>query len=305
MTIIITGATGLIGAALSQHLAEQGYTVHVLSRKPALAKQKLSFCSSFLWKNASCEPDPQAFPKDSPYGIIHLAGQSLSQWPWTQKRKNEIYNSRILGTQNLKKAISRLQNKPQFFMSASATGIYGDQGSLKINEFFNIPNYNLFLQKVCKDWEEEATSMQSFCPVTILRFGFVLTKKGGFLKQQLLMSRFFVPLLLWSKPIAISWIHLDDLLRSFVWLIQKKSQGIYNLSSPQPTTFQQFFNELAKFQNKKYFRIPTSILLINFFMREMANNLLISCSAVSKKLQQEGFVFQYQDIASVFKKEKD
>lgn len=231
MIIVITGATGLIGKALAHKLIEQGHTIHILTRN---IDKKITYpCKVFLWADAYTPPDPKAFPLDSDFAIIHLAGESISSWPWTKNKKKKIYDSRIAGTKTLRKAVLDLKKQAQFFISANAVGIYGEQKEGPIAADKEIKLQDLFLQKVCKDWQNEALKFQEHCPTIILRLGLVLSQHSGFLKQQLLLSRFLVPWVLSKKLVSMSWIHIEDLSSLVAWLVTRES---IKLESAEPTS---------------------------------------------------------------------
>ena len=301
MVIILTGGTGFIGLALIKKLTEQNHTLHLLTRSIS-TKKNLSSCKTFLWPDAHSPVPLEAFPKDSEFGVIHLAGESVFQWPWTSQKKKKIYNSRIQGTKNLVKTMQDLKNTPQFFLCASALGIYGHQDSQNIIEDFNFKNQGFFLQKVCEDWEKEALNLKEKCRVVIFRFGVVLSFQGGFLKEQLKWSKLFVPFMLYKNKLWLSWIHREDLIHLILWAISRKNiEGIYNATAPEPFDMNFLFKNISIYLKKKYLRIPTPLFLMKLFGGEMAKNLLVSCHTSSKKITQKGFQFKYKTLDEVFK----
>ena len=298
MVIVITGATGLIGSCLGKKLTQQGHTVHILTRDP-LSDKKIDYeHKSFLWANSYELPNEKAFPSDVKFGVIHLAGESISEWPWTKIKKKNIYDSRITGTQNLIKVFEKLNNFPEFFISTSAVGVYGDTKNIAVTESYKIEDQKLFLQKICKDWEAEALKLEQFSRVVILRLGIVFSKKSTFLKQQLSLLKFFVPLLLSFRKIYFAWIHIDDLCSVICNMTHNNSKGIYNATAPEPSNWSEFYNEMALKLNKKYFRIPTFIFIIKFILGEMGKNMFVSCGAIPQKLQKEKFQFKYKNLSS-------
>ena len=167
----------MVGQALGQKLSSKNYKIHLLNRK----LQNISYPhKQFLWPDVTADLPQEAFPKEESYGVIHLAGESISQWPWTKKVKEKIRLSRVEGAKKLITIMKTLSHPPQFFLSASATGIYGDQGDQPLTETSPIPDQNLFLQKVCKDWEAEALKASSICRTLIFRFGVVMSVKKDF-----------------------------------------------------------------------------------------------------------------------------
>lgn len=300
MIILITGGTGFVGSALIQKLKKEKHKIYLLVR--SFTKQKDSSLKEFLWLDTNQELPLEAFPKEEDYGIIHLLGEPISQWPWTSRKKKKIYDSRVMGTKNLVETIKTLPNKPQFFLAASATGIYGNQHSKEVFENSPIDNPHLFLQKVCQDWEEEVLKLQELSRVIILRLGLVLSFQGGFLKTQLKWSQAFVPIMMYRDKLWLSWIHREDLVSLIYWILFKKQiKGIYNATSPQPFDMNSFFDHVSTHLKKKYLRIPQPLFLMRLLGGEMIKNLLVSCYVSSKKILEEGFEFKYKNLEDVFK----
>ena len=294
----MTGGTGLIGQALIQKLSSQNYKIHLLSRRISNTHK------TFLWPDAKIRPPIEAFPKEEEYGIIHLAGEPIFQWPWTKKTKQNIYSSRVEGTKNLVQIVKELPKAPKFFLSASATGIYGEGGDTEFTETSPIKNQNLFLQKVCKNWEKKALQMSSLCQTLIFRFGTVMSEQKGFLYEQIKwLKRGVAPLITSRETFWLSWIALEDLSSMIVWAIQNKnSRGIYNAVSPNPVTLKHFYTSLLKEKQFKNLKLPSPLTLIKFFGGEMLKNILMSHKALPEKALSEGFIFQKKSIEEVFRK---
>ena len=136
MLIVLTGGTGLIGKALVQKLTEAGFRVNLLVRSPEKARREISrHCGIFLWNALSDLPPKGAFPqKKEDWGVIHLSGENIFRLPWTKAFKKALYRSRVAGTKNLVQTLSRLPFPPDFFLSASAVGIYGENKSAEETE---------------------------------------------------------------------------------------------------------------------------------------------------------------------------
>ncbi len=303
MIIVLTGGTGFIGQSLIKKLVEQNHTVHLLVRSSSM-KKNLYPCKTFLWPDSHSPIPPEVFPSDSTFGVIHLAGESIFQWPWTPRKKKKIYNSRVIGTRTLVETISHLKNTPEFFFCASAVGIYGKQDSQNITEDFHFKNQGLFLQKVCENWEKEALKMETKCRVVIFRLGIVLSSQGGFLKKQLKWSKWFIPFMLYKNKLWLSWIHREDLNRLILWAIHKKeTKGIYNATTFEPFDMNFFLNKLSVHFKKKRLRIPTPLFLVKSLAGEIGKNILISCHAIPKKITEEGFQFKYKTLVEALKKD--
>lgn len=299
MIIVMTGGTGLVGQALSQKLSSQNYKVHLLSRKI----NNNSPYKTFLWPDTTLKPPREAFPGEEEYGIIHLAGEPVFQWPWTKKIKQNIYSSRVEGAKQLFQIIKELPRPPEFFLSANATGIYGEGGETEFTETNPITDQNLFLQKVCKDWEKEVLQMSSLCRTLVFRFGTVLSEKKGFLYEQIKwIKRGAFPMIMSQKNFWLSWIAIEDLTSMILWAIQNKnSRGIYNAVSPKPISLQHFYTSLLKEKNFKGVKIPSPLSLVKLFGGEMMKNILMSHKVLPEKALAETFMFQTKSMIEVLK----
>lgn len=298
MIIILTGGTGLIGQALIKKLLEKNYKIHLLRRTTQIPE--LTHCKSFLWPSANAELPHGVFPEKEDYGVIHLAGEPVFQWPWTKSKKKEIYSSRVDSTKNLISELKKQTHPPLFFLSASATGIYGESGEEQQTESSPISDQNLFLQKLCKDWEAEAEKTSALCRSLIFRLGIVLSYEKGFLYEQMKwLKRGVYPLVISKKPNYMSWIALEDLCSLFLWAIENKSaKGVYNAVSPYPVSLKNFYKTLFK-QKKISFPLPIPLFLMKYAGGEMTKNLLVSCFALPKKALEQGFIFKKTRLEEV------
>lgn len=297
MTILITGGTGLLGQALLKKLMDSSYKIHLLCRR--IHEDKPSSVQNFLWPSVYSEIPKEALPKDEKYGVIHLAGEPVSHWPWTSSKKEKIYSSRIEGTKKLVKALK--ENPPEFFISSSAIGIYGEQDSVKQTENLPISPQNLFLQKVCKDWEASALPAGDFCRTVVFRWGVVMSYQKGFLYEQAKwMKRAFLPKIIGEN--SLSWIALEDAVSLVLWAIENKSvKGIYNASSPYPVPLKDFYKILSQEIKSKKIPLPLPLFLMKRLGGEMTKNLLASCRAYPEKALKEGFVFKQAKLEEALK----
>ena len=299
MVIVLTGGTGLVGQALVKELLRKNYIIHLLSRKSK--PEDFPSCKIFLWPGVTADLPQAAFPKKTDYGVVYLAGEPVSQWPWTKQVKDKIYSSRVNGTHKLVRALQKLNQPPQFFLSASAIGIYGEQGNKQLTEISPISKQNFFLQKVCKDWEVKALEMSPICRTLIFRLGVVMSYKKGFLRQQAKLP--LIPRVLSPKPNWLSWISLEDLSSMLLWAIENQQvSGIYNAVSPYPVLLQDFYTALARqIKFKSICRPPSPLFLMKWAGGEMTKNLLVSSRALPEKALAQGFVFKKEKLEEALK----
>ena len=301
MVVVLTGGTGLVGRALGKELSSKGYTVHLLVRR---VQQNIPYpCKTFLWPDVKSDLPQQVFPKEGSYGVIHLSGEPINRWPWTRHTKEGISSSRIEGCKKLVTALKKHSHPPEFFLSAGAVGIYGEQGEKQMTEESPVADQNLFLQKVCKSWEEEALKAASMCRTLVFRFGIVMSYKKGFLYEQAKwIKRACLPLLISQRPLWLSWISLEDLTRMLLWAIDhKEANGIYNAVSPNPISLKSFYTSLIKYSEKRILKLPFPLFLARQLGGEMTRNLLISCKAFPERALSQGFVFQKAEIGETLK----
>jgi len=164
--VAVSGASGLIGTALVGHLRNEGHTVQRFVRRPAIARDEIS------WDPTAGTVDLAAL--EGVDAVIHLAGAGVGDKRWTKKYKSTILNSRLLGTTTIANAVATV--KPSVFISASAIGWYGETGNRAMTEADR--GGDDFLAAVCREWEGAADLAGDVRTVKI-RTGLVLDPTGG------------------------------------------------------------------------------------------------------------------------------
>lgn len=288
--ILITGGSGLIGQRITALLEAQGKSVAWLSRTKQSQK-------SFLWDidKESIEPEAMEWAD----AVIHLAGAGVADKRWTEERKKLILESRTKSTQMLYQAIQKADKKPDTFISASAIGYYGfDTGTSLMEE--SSPAGKDFLAEVVIAWESEVKKIESLHLRTVLlRIGIVLDKEGGALGEML------------KPPVAaplgkgdqwMSWIHIEDLAKMFVFALEKTTlQGIFNAVSPNPATNYRLTHEAARAKGKPFVGIGVPAFVLKLMLGEMADMVTGGNRVSSQKIQKAGFVFDFPILISALK----
>jgi uncharacterized protein (TIGR01777 family) len=299
-TICITGGSGMIGKAMAVHLTKKGYRVIILTRTLPAADKTLSDKVIYkLWDIDKKYIDPEAVKNTDT--IIHLAGTSVADKRWSEKRKMEILKSR---TESGKLLIHALQSHPhqvKTIISASAIGWYGpDQGTIFTED---APVNNDFLGETCRQWEASLhPAIDLDIRLVTLRIGIVLSSHGGALPEFLKPIRFGIAPILGSGEQMISWIHVDDLCRIFEKsLTDTNIKGIYNAVAPQPVSNKNFMLALAKQWRKFFIPIHAPAFALKLALGEMSVEVLKSCTVSSAKIQQTGLQFIYPSIESALK----
>ena len=300
MIVIVTGGTGLVGQALGLRLSAQAYKLVLPARRPEKA---LYPCRKILWPGFDAPFPLSAFPKKGDYGWIHLLGEPVASWPWTKARREKIRFSRTEGTKRALSALKNHPNRPRFFLAATALGIYGERAGEIVTEKSPISRQGLFLQELCREWEEEALKASSLCRTALFRLAHVLSFQGGFLNVQARFLKAGIrPLVLSKNPCWLSWIALEDLLDMILWAVENPSvKGIYNAASPRPVSLRDFYKSLARSRKFPALPLPLPLSLMRRAGGEMTKNLLASCRVLPEKALREGFVFQKENLADALR----
>lgn len=283
--ILITGGSGLVGKQLTSLLESKGYTVAWLSRKP----QQQTY---FLWDVEKKELDPKALEWAD--AVVHLAGEGVAEKRWTAARKQAILRSRTESTALLHTAIQQATHKPSTFISASAVGFYGFNTGTNLMEETSSPG-NDFLAEVVVAWEKEVKKIEQLSVRCILlRVGIVLDAAGGALGEMLKPP---VAAPLGSGDQWMSWIHIEDLARMFVFALEKTTlQGIYNAVGPNPATNQQLTHDAALAKGKPYIGLGVPGFALKLVLGEMAAMVLGGNRVSSQKIQKAGFEFEFPEL---------
>lgn len=301
-TVLITGGTGLIGNNLTRHLTNRGYHVIIMSRKTIHSHDK-PMVTYAKWNINDEKMDMDAIAK-ADY-IINLAGAGVMDKKWTKKYKKEIVESRTKSSELLIKALQH-PNKVKAIIAASAIGWYGrDAKPLHKNGFIETdpPDKN-FLGETCRLWEERiepATILHK--RVVKLRTGIVLSNEGGALAEFKKPLRFGIAAILGSGKQIISWIHIDDLCRMYIYAIEnEKLSGSYNAVAPAPVNNKQLILKLAKIiRGEFYIPIHVPQFLLKLILGERSIEILKSTTVSNEKIKAEGFIFLYPSIGVALK----
>ena len=286
--ILITGASGMIGSALVEHLSKSGFAVHQLSRHSSDAP------FSFDAAAGRVHMDP-SIPL---LAVINLAGPSIADKRWSEGRKREILDSRQRLTHALATALAESDNKPRSFLSASAIGFYGQTGEFSVDE--NSPVGRDFLAEVALAWEEATAPAEVAGINTIhLRFGIVLSPRGGVLKKLLLPFKLGLGGRVGSGLQGMSWISIADVMQIIHNLISNNPEsGPINLVAQQPISNLDFSEYLGQSLHRPHF-MPLPGFMVKLLFGEMGEALLLGSSRVtSHKLADLGIQLEYPTLPS-------
>jgi uncharacterized protein len=291
LNILITGGTGLIGSRLTEFSLQKGYQVSYLSRR----KEQIPNVKVYQWDIEKGFIEDGAL-SNADY-IIHLAGAGIADKRWTDARKKELIDSRV---KPIELIISHLQKNPsqklKGFLSASGIGFYGaERGDEKLTESSLAGND--FLAECTKQWESASNKIADLGIRLIrLRIGVVLSNKGGALPQLTQPIRYYVGAALGSGQQWISWIHVDDLCRMFIYSIENQAiRGEYNAVAPNPVTNQNLTKISAKSLKKPLWLPNVPAFMMKLMLGEMAQIVLGSTFVLNDKITRTGFDFEFID----------
>ncbi len=290
-TVLITGASGLIGNHLTSLLIKKGYHVIHLSR----SKPENSNITTFLWDIKKQTIDEHALQEAD--HLIHLAGAGIADKKWTGSRKKEIIDSRVQSIHLLFKTIQKNNKRLKTFISASGVGIYGAITSEKVF-YENDPPAEDFLGITCKQWEGAAETIAKLEIRTVkIRTGVVLAEKGGALERIAKPVKLFCGAALGSGNQYVPWIHIDDICRIYLKAIEDESMhGAYNACAPEHVTNKSLTKEIAQVLHKPLVLPNIPAFLLRLFFGEMAKIVLEGSRVSCKKIEQKGFLFKYDTL---------
>jgi uncharacterized protein (TIGR01777 family) len=294
-TVLITGATGLIGRNLTGLLLQNGYKVNILSRK----RITVPGVKVFLWDPDHGEADAEAV-KASDF-IVHLAGANIAGKRWTAAQKEEIFRSRISSGLLLLNIARETGSIIKAYITASGVNYYGTLTSEKIFVESD-PSASDFLGRICKVWEETADEFEKLGSRSVkIRTALVLSEQGGILEKMSASARLGVLPVFGSGRQYMPWIHIDDLSRIYFKAVtDPEMQGAYNAVAPGHVTNREFMKTLAEARNKPFIVPPVPAVVLKLAFGEMAGLLLEGSRISSEKIRKTGFEFRYPVLKEAF-----
>jgi uncharacterized protein (TIGR01777 family) len=287
MKVLVTGSSGLIGSALIESLSANGHEAIRLLRKESA--EGLPF-----WN-----PEQGVIDSGDVTGIdavVNLAGCSIADGRWNERKKTRILSSRVGGTRLLAEFFAEAAHKPSVFVSASAVGFYGERGEDVVDESSG-PGPG-FLAEVSRQWEEStAPAVKAGIRVVNMRLGIVLSASGGALKKMLLPFKMGLGAVVGSGKQYMSWVSIVDVVKMIQFVMAKDSiRGPVNLVSPTPVSNYEFTKMLGRTLHRPaVLRMPAFGARLAF--GEKAKELLLSSTRVRPgKLMDAGYRFRHPEL---------
>ncbi|BAZ11280.1 hypothetical protein NIES4071_31060 [Calothrix sp. NIES-4071] len=297
MKVAIAGATGFVGSRLVERLTKENNNVVVLTRNAAHAQKvfpKSAFpnvevvtatlTTSGEWQNAISGCD----------GVVNLSGEPIAEGRWSSARKQEILNSRQLGTAKIVEAITNANPKPNVLVNASAIGFYGTSETDSFDETSSPGND--FLAQVCQVWESEAQLVKNAgVRLVILRLGIVLGN-GGALGKMITPFKLFAGGPLGSGKQWFSWIHLDDVVNLIIQALTKpEMEGVYNATAPNPVRMAQLSETMGKVMGRPSW-LPVPSIALEALLGDGAIVVLEGQQVIPQRTLSSGFNYQYPTL---------
>ena len=294
MKIVISGASGLVGSALSNSLRADGCDIALLVRhNHALASHEIR------WDPLSAQVDVSAL--EGAGAVIHLSGANISGGRWTEPRKQILRSSRIDTTRVLVDTLARLRQPPQVFVCASAVGYYGNRGDEILTESSE-PGRD-FLALLARDWEAEASRAQHAGIRTVmLRSGVILSRQGGALPQMIRPFRLGLGGRIGSGKQWLSWIALEDMIGVVRFALGNPAlQGPINTVAPSPVRNEDFAHIAGRVLHRPAV-VPVPKFALRLALGEMADALLFSSQrAIPETLRQANYSFQFPELEAALR----
>lgn len=290
-TILITGASGLIGNALSGALEGQGHRVHKLGRGSSNPAQ-----NTFQWDLANGTLDERCLEGVS--HVVHLAGAGIADKRWTRARLNELIDSRASSARLLHSAVERSGQRIDAFVSAAGINYYGAVTTNKVFTESDPPGSDT-IAHISVEWEKAVDEWEAHTRVVKLRTPMVLAREGGALKKLALPVRWGAGAALGSGKQWVPWVHLEDLVRIYLAaLFNERFIGAYNVNTGNDVTNDTLMRTLAQVLHRPYFLPKVPGFMLRLALGELADILLAGSRASNERLLTLGFTFEHRELKS-------
>ncbi|WNM17793.1 TIGR01777 family oxidoreductase [Flavobacterium capsici] len=294
MKLLITGATGFIGTALVKKLNQKGHIIHYLTTSKDKLENSENY-KGFYWNPDTKEIDVSCF--DGVEAIIHLAGANIAK-RWTRNYRKEIISSRTETSSLLLTSLKEINHQIKHIISASGTAIYPESYD-RVYDENDSETADDFLAKVVKVWENGISNFEYLgLKVAKIRTGVVYGKNGGAFQEIVKPIKFGFGAVMGNGKQVQSWIHLNDLVNLYCFVLENNLEGIYNAVAPETISNKDQTKAIAKKLHKPLFLPNIPRFMMKFILGEMSLLLFTSKKLSSKKIQEKGFQFKYPNFDS-------
>ena len=291
MKVAITGASGMIGRALSAYLSTGGHDVMAMVRRPTSNPREISW-----------DPDAGTVDTDKLRGVdavVHLAADPIEPRPLTERKKRSLRDSRINGTRTIATALATMDDGPRILVSASGSNVYGDRGAEELTENSPVGNGG-FLCELAKEWEAATQpAAEAGVRVVLVRTGIVLDRQATVLKALGTVTRLGGAAPLGDGQQYWPWVSIDDTVGMYTHaLVNDEISGPFNASSPRPVTNEEFTRTLARVLRRPVLPIRVPRAAPSLLLRkELADSLLFtSMRMIPQRAHETGYQWVHPDL---------
>jgi uncharacterized protein (TIGR01777 family) len=290
MKIVITGGSGFIGQKLTNFLLEKGHEIVILTRT---AINQSGMVSSVKWLTEEASPEDEISRADV---FINLAGASINNGRWDARHQKQIYESRMMATEELLRIINKLEGKPSVLINASAIGIYPASEQAVYTEESKTVAAD-FLGRTVQDWEKKAKQVEADGIRTVfMRFGVVLGREGGALPLMALPYKLFTGGTIGSGEQWVSWVHVMDVIRAIHFVIENQQiRGPVNVAGPAPMRMRDFGRTIGSVLHRPHW-LPVPSFAMKLILGQKSALVLEGQYVVPEVLKREGFEFSYPSL---------
>lgn len=290
MRIVIAGGSGFVGQKLTEYLTKQGHDVIILSRHEKESNDSITYVQ---WLQDGAKPEEKIKQADI---FVNLAGVSINTGRWSTQHQQQIYESRMNATDELLRIVHQLPTKPSTFINASAIGIYPTSETVKYTESSREVADD-FLGKTVFDWESKAmTAEDDGLRVACMRFGVILGRNGGALPAIVRPYQLFVGGTVGSGNQWLSWVHIDDVIRSIAFAIDTKElSGPINVTSPFPKRMKFFGQTIASTLQRPHW-LPVPAFAMRIALGKKSKLVLEGQYVTPEQLLAHDFSFLYPTL---------
>lgn len=292
MKVAVTGGTGFIGSHLVDRLQAEGHQVLLLVRNVQKAQQRFPKAEVVAYQATASGDWQQSIAGCD--GVVNLAGEPIAN-RWTDNSKQEILESRSVGTAKIVEAIAQSNPKPTVLVNASAVGYYGTSETAVFDETSGVGKD--FLAQVCQAWEAEAEKVKaSGTRLAIVRIGIVLGPDGGVLAKMMFPFQLFAGGPLGDGKQWVSWIHREDLVSLIIKALTDSSvTGVLNGTAPNPVSMSELCQDLGNIIGRPSW-LPVPGFALELLLGEASKLVLEGQKVLPQKTEATGFKFQYPTI---------
>lgn len=282
----MAGASGLIGTAMSAAFRDAGHTVVALVRRPPAGPAEVR------WDPAAGVLDPSALAGAD--AVVNLSGAGIGDRPWTRKRVEELFSSRLGPTRTLVQAMAQLDTPPATFISQSGSGYYGDAGNTVLRE--DAPAGSGTLAQICIEWEQTALMAPAGTRVVTPRTGVVFSRSGGALGKLLPLLRLGLGGPFGDGRQFWPWVTLPDVSAAFLFLLESVVSGPVNVAAPGQAGVNTIVAALARALHRPaVLRVPAPVL--RTVMPGLGEELLLYSQRMEPAvLKSAGFQWQHGNL---------